>query len=105
MSILLAELRLYSPCCFNSRSNAIFETLFGEATYSYPCDLQTLIIFVHAWMLLAPKGRCKPPADLGQFVFLTDEHDSGASSCKGLPLFPLFSPSKVIIMVFYPKVV
>lgn len=77
----------------------------GEATYSYPCDLQTLIIFVHAWMLLAPKGRCKPPADLGQFVFLTDEHDSGASSCKGLPLFPLFSPSKVIIMVFYPKVV
>lgn len=31
---LLAEVGSCSPRCFNSKSNAVFETFFGEATHS-----------------------------------------------------------------------
>lgn len=103
MSVLV-QLRLCSPCCFNSRSNAIFETLLERQHILTHVVCRHFSFFINAWTFLAPKGRCKPPADLGWFVVLTDKCDS-CQFRQDLLLFPLFSPSEVIIMVFYPKVV
>lgn len=82
MSIPFVQLRLCSPCCFNSRSDAVFETLLGRQHILTHVICRHFSSFVNALMFLAPKGRCKSPDDLGCFVVLTDKHDSGASQGK-----------------------